>query len=136
MPAARPIHPGLFVDGPSGPRLLAGRCAACERLHFPASDVCPYCGADAAGTAAVGATGRLWLWTIVNSRPPGYRGAVPFGFGVVELDDAGLRVVTRLTVTTLDGLRERLPMRLTLATLCTDDDGTDVISWAYVPEDA
>ncbi len=136
MPEGRPIHPGLFVDGPTGPRLLAGRCAACAKLHFPASDVCPYCSADAAGAEPVGAAGRLWLWTVVNTRPPGYRGPLPFGFGVVELDDGGLRVVTRLTATRLDGLREQLPVRLELDTLFTDDDGTPVVSWAYRVEDA
>jgi uncharacterized OB-fold protein len=136
MPEARPIHPGLFVDAADGPRLLAGRCAACDRLHFPASHVCPYCGADAAGTAQVGGTGLLYLWTVVNSRPPGYGGPLPFGFGVVELPDAGLRVVTRLASTRLDELRERLPMRLILDTLFTDDEGRPVVTWAYRPEDA
>lgn len=135
MPDARPIHPGLFADGPDGPHLLAGRCPACDRLHFPATAICPYCGVDGAGTVAVGARGRLWLWTVVTSRPPGYRGPVPFGFGVVELDDAALRVVTRLTATRLDGLHDRLPVRLVLESLFTDDEGADVVSWAYRPED-
>lgn len=136
MSDARPIGPGLFADAPDGPRLLAGRCPDCARLHFPATEVCPYCGAGGATSTPVGARGRLWLWTVVTARPPGYRGPLPYGFGVVELVDDGLRVVTRLTGTRLDELREGLPMRLVLEPLFTDDDGTVVVSWAYRPEEA
>ncbi|HEV7733107.1 MAG TPA: OB-fold domain-containing protein [Candidatus Binatia bacterium] len=134
MSTARPITPGLFRDEPDGPRLLAGRCAACSRLHFPATSTCPYCGTADATPAAIGARGTLWLWTVVSTRPPGYRGPVPFGFGVVELADDGLRVVTRLTEADLASLRHGLPMRLVLDTLFTDDEGADVVSYAYQPE--
>ncbi len=134
--SSRPISPGLFREEADGPRLLAGRCVACARLHFPASSICPYCGTADATPAAIGARGTLWLWTVVANRPPGYRGPVPFGFGVVELADDGLRVVTRLTEPRLASLRQGLPMRLVLDTLFTDDDGVAVVSYAYQPEEA
>ena len=133
MPGARPIAEGLFTDGAQGPRLRTGRCVACEKPHFPAADVCPYCGADGCTTVELGPEGRLYLFTVVQSRPPGYRGEVPYGFGVVELD-GGLRVVTRLTETRLERLRPGLPMHLVLEPLCADDDGTTVLGWAFRPE--
>ena len=64
--------------------------------------------------------------------PPGYRGPVPYGFGVVELDD-GLRVIARLTEARLDRLRPGLPVRLVLEPLFTDDEGRAVISYAFAP---
>jgi uncharacterized OB-fold protein len=131
--AARAIAPGLFTDGPEGPRLVAGHCAACGQLHFPRGDVCPYCAADACTARAVGPAARLWLYTAVTSRPPGYRGPLPFGFGVVELA-GGLRLVTRLTEARLDRLAPGLPMRLVLEALHTDDDGRPVVSYAFRPE--
>src|SRR5690348_8509495 len=134
MAAPRHIAPGLFVDDPSDPRLLAARCAGCAALHFPAGAVCPYCGADGCTEARVGPRGRLWLYTAVTSRPPGYRGDVPYGFGVVELD-GGLRVVTRLTEARLDRLRAGLAMRLVVEPLFADDDGTPVLSYAFRPEE-
>lgn len=135
MPEPRPIHPGLFVDDVDGPRLLAAHCAACDRLHFPAGTVCPYCAADGCRERRVGPAGRLWLYTAVTSRPPGYRGEVPFGFGVVELPD-GLRVVARLTEARLDCLRDGLPVRLVIAELFRDDADCPVLSYAFRPEDA
>jgi len=133
MPDPRPIAPGLFTVGPDGPTLAAARCAACTRMHFPAGPACPYCAAADVRPAVVGPTGRLWLFTVVTSRPPGYRGPLPYGFGVVELD-GGLRVVARLTEARLERLRPGLPMRLVVEPLFDDDEGRPVLSWAFAPE--
>lgn len=130
--AARPIAPGLFVDDPEGPRLVAARCAACGKSHFPAGRVCPYCAADGASEIHVGPAGRLKLFTAVTAKPPGYRGEVPYGFGIVELE-AGLEVIARLTEPRLDRLRLGLPMRLVLEPLFTDEDGTPVVTYAFAP---
>ena len=131
--APRPIAERLFRDAPDGPHLLAGRCIACGQLHFPRGPVCPYCAADDPDERPVGPTARLWLFTAVTSRPPGYRGPLPFGFGIVELD-GGLRVVARLTEADVTRLRPGLPMRLVLEPLHTDDDGRPVVSYAFRPE--
>src|SRR5229473_1040247 len=78
---------------------------------------------------------RLWLYTAVLSRPPGYRGEVPYGFGVVELA-GGLRVIARLTEARMERLAPGLAMRLVIEPLFTDDDGTPVLSYAFRPEEA
>jgi uncharacterized OB-fold protein len=77
-------------------------------------------------------TGRLWAWTAVTSAPPGYRGPVPFGFGVVELPE-GLRVLTRLTEPDPTRLVEGQPMRLVVDQLHTEDDGAVVTVAAFTP---
>src|SRR5262245_65854211 len=97
MPDARPIAPGLFTETADGPRLLAGRCAACTRPHFPAGPVCPYCAADGCTETAVGPKARLYLYTAVSTRPTGYRGEVAIGFGVVEFE-CGIRGVNCMIV--------------------------------------
>ncbi len=131
-----PIHPALFTppDDPRGPHLIAARCHACATLRFPATDACPYCGHGECSTQAVGARGVLALYTVVTARPPGYRGPLPYGFGVVDLPE-GLRIVTRLTETRLEALRAGLPVVLEIASLHVDDQGDEVLSWAYAPCD-
>jgi uncharacterized OB-fold protein len=128
------IHPGLFTmpGDPRGPRLLAARCGSCGKHHFPAGETCPYCSADGCRVEAIGARGTLYVHTVVNARPPGYRGPLPYGFGVVELDE-GLRVVTRLAEASLDVLRAGLAVELEVAPLFTNDAGDDVLSFAYRP---
>lgn len=81
----------------------------------------------------VGPAGRLRLFIVVASRPPGDRGPVPYGFCVVELDGVDLRVVTRLTEADLQRLRPGLPVTLVTEPLFTDDDGAAVMSYAFAP---
>jgi len=81
----------------------------------------------------VGPAGRLRLFTVVANRPPGYRGPLPYGFGVVELDGVDLQVITRLTQSDLARLRPGLPVTLVIEPLFTDDEGTAVASYAFAP---
>jgi uncharacterized OB-fold protein len=129
-----PIQPGLFTmpGDPRGPRLLAGQCQVCRQHHFPASTTCPYCSTDGCRTTAIGATGTLYVYTVVTARPPGYRGEVPYGFGVVDLPE-GLRVISRLAESRLDELASGLPLELEIAPLFVNDDGDEVLSYAYKP---
>jgi uncharacterized protein len=90
--------------------LVGGQCGGCERRHFPAAEDCPWCGGDDVREVVLSRSGRLWSWTAVTAPPPGYEGPVPFGFGVVELPDDGLRVVTRLTVADPAALRAGQPV--------------------------
>lgn len=78
--------------------------------------------------------GRLWAWTAVTAAPPGYRGPVPFGFGVVELPE-GLRVVTRLTEPDPGRLEHGQPMQLVVVPLYEADDGRIVVTYAFEPEE-
>lgn len=116
-----------------GARLTIGRCSTCLRAHFPFAADCPWCGAEACAADRGGPWARLWLWTAVTSRPPGYRGPVPYGFGVVELEDVPLRVVTRLTEADPAKLYEGQRLQLVLDEFFTDDDGTAIAGWAFTP---
>jgi uncharacterized OB-fold protein len=125
------IRAGLFSIDP--PRLLGGRCEACRRYHFPAQSTCPYCSADDCAAVPLSEHGTLYLHTVVRNAPPGFRGTAPYGFGVVELPE-GLRIVSPLTEARLDALRIGMPVRLRVAPLFTDDDGREVLSYAFAPE--
>jgi uncharacterized OB-fold protein len=81
--------------------------------------------------AELSSAGRLWAWTAVTSAPPGYKGEVPFGFGVVELPE-GLRVIGRLTEARPDHLTRDQPMHLVLVTLPADEDRL-VVTYAFAP---
>ena len=133
MPTEIPVHGDLFATNANGEgHLIGGMCSACKRSHFPRLDTCPYCSASNCHAHELPTDGTLYLFTAVLNRPPGYRGDVPFGFGVVQLRD-GLRVLTRLTEADLTRLRPGMAMRLVLNLLHRDDEGRDVISYAFAP---
>ncbi len=79
--------------------------------------------------------GRLWAWTAVTTAPPGYRGEVPFGFGVVELD-GGPRVIGRLTEPDPSRLEAGQSMRVVVVPLHADDEGRRVTTYAFAPSEA
>jgi uncharacterized OB-fold protein len=105
--------------------LLGGRSPSSGKYHFPLSDVCPYTGADDVEPVDLPGSGTLWLWTAVTSAPPGYEGPVPYGFGIVELDGVGLRVVGRLTESDPSALQEGQPMRVVA------DRFREITTWAF-----
>ena len=133
MPEPRPVHGGLFTfDRHGSIRLTGGFSPSSGRYHFPLLPACPYTGSPDVRPVELSGHGTLWGWTAVTARPPGYRGEVPFGFGVVELPE-GLRVITRLTEPDPAQLAFGMPMTLVAAPLHTDDDGTPVVTWAFAP---
>ena len=83
--------------------------------------------------------GRLWTWTIQRFMPKEpYKSLEtpatfkPFGLGYVELPGA-LRVETRLTESDPDRLRIGAEMELVVYVHSIDDDGTQVVNYAFAP---
>jgi uncharacterized OB-fold protein len=129
-----PVHQGLFTDG-DRPHLLGGRCPVCHQHHFPYSGICPYCASAGTEAAELSTSGRLWAWTAVTHPPPGYKGEVPYGFGVVELPE-GIRVLTRLTEADPARLQADQPMHMVIEPLHLADDGRPVVVYAFAPDTA
>jgi uncharacterized protein len=128
--AARAISDGLFELHDDGTiALVGGYSPTSQRFHFPRLDSCPYTGATDVETVTLSSEGALWAWTAVTAAPPGYTGAVPFGFGVVELTHEKLRVITRLTEPDPANLEYGQSMRLVADTLPGADG--DVVTWAF-----
>jgi len=126
-----PVQEALFTaDADGEPGLVGGRCASCRRHQFPLGSVCPYCGGDDVAEVRLSPGGTLWAWTAVTAAPPGYKGTVPYGFGVVELPE-GIRVLTRLTESDPSALTFGQDVHLQLVPLHTDDDGRAVLTWAF-----
>jgi uncharacterized OB-fold protein len=126
------VENAVMHDVEGEPRLIGGSCATCDRRSFPVATTCAWCGADTVTTVDLAPTGRLWGWTAVTAAPPGYEGRIPFGFGVVELDD-GLRVITRLTEPDPSVLTYGQRMHLVADRVGSDEDGSDVVAWAFAP---
>jgi uncharacterized OB-fold protein len=126
------VRDGLFVVG-EVPALIGGRCRECGRVCFPRADICPYCSHQVVDEIELSRSGTLWAWTAVTAPPPGYEGPVPYGFGVVELEE-GLRVITRLTEPDPAKLEAGQTMELVLEPV-GDQDGRRVLTYAFAPVD-
>lgn len=132
-----PVAQGIFTWPSDEPRLIGSRCAACGIVTFPTQDACPRCASPEMAEHLLARRGRLWAWTTQEFPPPSppYAGPtgdafVPYGVGYVELGDE-VRVETRLTQT--DGLRIGMDMELVLVPFRTDEEGTEVVTFAFRP---
>jgi uncharacterized OB-fold protein len=134
-----PIAEGIFTWPSDDPQLIGSRCAACGIVTFPAQESCPRCASTDMVEQLLARRGRLWAWTTQAFPPPSppYTGAtgagfVPFGVGYVELPGE-VKVETRLTESDPEVLTSGREMELVLVPFRTDDDGNEVVTFAFRP---
>lgn len=132
-----PIAQGIFTWPDDEPRLIGSRCARCAIVTFPGQPSCPRCASTEMAEHLLPRRGRLWAWTTQEFPPPSppYTGPqgkdfVPYAVGYVQLGDE-VRVEARLTE--LAGLRTGGEMELVLVPFRTDDDGNEVVTFAFRP---
>lgn len=98
---------------------------------------CERCGSQISDSAVLSDNGTLWSYTIARYPPPGnYKGKVdpfePFAVGFIQLRE-GLRILSRLAQCDLNGLRIGMDMELVIAPFYTDEEGCQVLSYAFRP---
>jgi uncharacterized OB-fold protein len=134
-----PIAEGLFTWPSDEPQLIGSRCAQCGIVTFPAQDSCPRCASTEMVEHLLARQGRLWAWTTQDFPPPSppYTGPtgrdfVPFGVGFVELPGE-VKVESRLTESDPAALANGMEMELVVIPFRTDDDGNEVMTFAFRP---
>jgi uncharacterized OB-fold protein len=134
-----PVADGIFTWPSDDPQLIGSRCTACGIVTFPTQDSCPRCASTEMEEKLLSRRGTLWAWTTQDFPPPSppYAGArgkefVPFGVGYVELPGE-VKVETRLTETDPEKLTPGMEMELVLVPFRTDDDGNEVVTFAFAP---
>jgi uncharacterized OB-fold protein len=107
---------------------------------FPAQGGCPKCTGSDTETVELSPRGTLWTWTIQgfppksppfigNDDPATFR---PFGVGYVELPGQ-VKVESRLTVADPSQLSVGMEMELVLDPIGTDEEGNEIVTFAFAP---
>ncbi len=133
-----PVAEGIFTWPSDDPQLVGSRCTDCGIVTFPSQQSCPRCASMSMAEHLLARRGRLWAFTTQSFPPPSppYSGPsgkefVPFGVGYVELGD--VKVETHLTVADPDALQHGMEMELVVVPFRTDDDGNEVVTFAFRP---
>ena len=131
----RLIDEALF-DSTDPPRLAGARCCGCGTVVFPRQDSCPRCAGGAMSPHVLPVSGRLWSWTLQAFPPkPPYRppagGYEPYHVGYVDLGE--VLVEARLAIPRAE-IRIGAPVTLTTVPAYHDEDGTEVLTFAFGPD--
>ena len=133
-----PIAPGLFTWPAEEPQLIGGKCAACGVVTFPKQGSCPRCNGQDIVEELLDRRGTLWTWTIqgfLPKSPPYAKDFQGYGVGYVELPGQ-VKVETRLTEHDPAKLQIGMAMDLVIIPFKTDDDGREVVTFAFAPTGA
>lgn len=140
MPTQVPIEDGLFTWPSDEPRLIGSRCLDCDNHMFPTQSGCPRCAGTSTEVVELSNRGTLWTWTIQGYAPksPPYAGPAdpktfePFGVGYVELPGE-LKVESRLTINSPEEIKIGMELEMVLVPLYTNDEGEEVMTFAFAP---
>ena len=132
----------VFTWPSDDPQLLGGQCKDCGAITFPMQSRCPRCGTESMVELPLPRRGTLVSWT-TQGFPPSfdYRGDPtgesfePFGIGLVQLDDV-VRVESRLTECDPQKLDFGMEVELRIVPFYRNNDGDDVITFAFAPAGA
>jgi uncharacterized OB-fold protein len=120
-------------------QLIGSRCDACGATTWPTQDHCPKCGAAEMSELLLPRRGTLVTWTTQGFLPKQpYAGGetsetfTPLGVGLVQLGDV-VRVEARLTENDPAKLRFGMDVELVFVPFFVDEDGTEIITWAFQP---
>ena len=136
------VADGLFTWPSNDPRLIGAQCTGCGLIVFPAGTACQQCGGAAFTERLLSPQGTLWTFTTQDFRPPSppYDGAdtpetfQPYAIGYVELPGEVI-VEGRLTEPDPARLAIGQQMRLTIVPYTIRGDGTEVLTFAFAPDD-
>jgi uncharacterized protein len=131
--------PDVFTWPDDEPRLIGGRCRSCAAVVFPTKSSCPRCGTTEMERHLLPRRGTLWTWTTQDFLPkePYASGETPetfrpYGVGLVQLGDE-VRVEARLTESDPAKLRFGMEVELAIVPFRVDDDGTEIVTYAFRP---
>jgi uncharacterized OB-fold protein len=129
----------VFTWPSDEPQLIGSRCTECAAVTFPEQGRCPRCSRESMEQLLLPRTGTLVSWTTQGFMPsidylgdPSGKSFVPFGVGLVQLDDL-VRVEARLTENDPAKLDFGQPVELEILPLYTDDEGTEILTFAFAP---
>ena len=131
-----PALPDLFAWADGELRIMSAYCRSCGTYFFPASHAQHRSGCSREGVENVllSNKGKLATYTVQHYMcPPPFKihgDITPYGLGMVEFPE-GISICGLIMETDLSALKIGLPMETIPYTLYQDEEGGDVITWAF-----
>lgn len=136
---SKALAPDISTWPEPNPSLIGSTCDDCGATTFPVQARCPRCSKPNMKDVLLPRRGTLITWTTQGFVPKlPYAGGEtpktfkPFGVGLVQLGDV-VRVEGRLTESDPEKLRFGMEMELDMVPFYVDEDGEEIIIFAFSP---
>jgi uncharacterized OB-fold protein len=90
MPSAR-----YWREIPARYRLEASRCTKCEKVSYPARNLCPSCRGRESETVRLSRKGKVVTWTVVHAPPADLAMQAPYAMALIETPE-GARLMLQV----------------------------------------
>jgi uncharacterized protein len=133
-----PALPDLFAIIGGGVNLTSAKCASCGTFFFPGyhEQHRPGCTRQGIQKVSLSREGRLSSYTIQYYMPPPpfktEKDITPYIIGLVEFSE-GIQVAGIVVGCPADQLKTGMEMETTTFTLYQNDEGQDIVTWAFQP---
>ncbi len=132
------VADGLFEMSDAGVQLIGTHCISCDTLYFPQMLSCrnPACREKQLARRLLPSRGTLFSYTVQRYQPPPlFRidAWAPYALGLVDLGE-GLLVMGMLAEIAFAEIGIGMPVKLVLAPLYVDDQGRDVVTYAFTKD--
>jgi uncharacterized OB-fold protein len=114
------------------PHLLGNRCKSCGEIYFPTEGFCVHCLNQDLEEISLNNVGDLYSFTVVRQRQPGFKGAVPYAVGLIDLPER-IRVMSLLSDCDFDTLKIGMKVKLIIDKLYEDEAGSQVTVYKFTP---
>ena len=81
-----------FIEAAKTGNVLARKCIKCNELHLATVYFCSKCGSKEFEDSILKGTGKVVTYTIMTVPPAGFEDLTPYAWGVMELNDSGIRI--------------------------------------------
>ncbi|WP_326692171.1 MULTISPECIES: OB-fold domain-containing protein [unclassified Streptomyces] len=94
-----------YLAALAGQRTLGERCPQCRKVYVPPRGACPTCGVPTDEQVEVGPAGTVTTFCVVNIKAKNLDIEVPYVYGHIALDGAGLALHGRIAGIPYDQVR-------------------------------
>jgi uncharacterized protein len=127
-----PVSERLFTWPSDVPCLIGTRCRKCGEVFFPTQIACSFCSSTDTEEITFSRRGILDYYTCTWYPTPGYSGPVPLCIGFVRLPE-GTKIISPLAKCRIEELKIGMEMEMVVQPVATDDQGNDVMGFAFRP---
>lgn len=131
-----PALPDLFDWAEDGVRIRSAKCNSCGSYFFPEyhAQHRPGCSRERVEKVLLNNKGKLASYTVQHYMcPPPFKTAgniTPYGIGLVEFPE-GIQIAGLIMESNLDTLKIGQSVETITYTLYRNDEGQDVVTWAF-----